>query len=156
MIVQIKLKQNAPRKMSASPLNLNYFVLITRWMSTIVRTGASPCLDIGLWKIVIYRTPYKMIDICKKIQIWKGCSGKKSFPPNICHNAMKITSRNGGKRFMKYNICLTVIGCKLVINKLSLSDWPNDLFVEMMARKSYFKLFLTFTKGILDHLQLTY
>lgn len=60
--------------------------------------------------------------------MWKGCSeGKekeeekkkkkeKACPLNMYHNATKIISRNGGKRFMKYIVSLRTIGCKPVIN----------------------------------------
>lgn len=55
---------------------------------------------------------------CEKTVLTK----KKSFPPNIYHETMKIISRNRGKRFMKYDVSLRTIGCKLAINKFSLAD----------------------------------
>lgn len=51
MKMQIGLKQNAPRKTSASSLHLNYFVLILSWMCTDVRTSSLPVSKPIWWQI---------------------------------------------------------------------------------------------------------
>lgn len=89
--VQIGLKQNAPRKMSASSLNLNYFVLILRWMCTALGTSCSAMARNAsgekLWLLKhntncqVQVTPSKM---------WKSSSDKKSLPPNIYHGTRKV------------------------------------------------------------------
>lgn len=73
----------------------------------------------------------------QKAKCGKSCSDKKKkiFLPSIYHNTMKRISRSGGKRFMKYDVRLRTIGCKLAINKFSLADGQNGLLVEIEGGK---------------------
>lgn len=100
MKMQIGLKRNAPRKMSAPSLNLNYFVLILRWMCTAVGTNALPCLEMHL-----VTNHLKHNTNCqtqgRDSRLWKSF-WQRLIPPNSNPNAVRRTSRSGGKSFMRY------------------------------------------------------
>lgn len=100
MKMQIGLKQNAPRKMSASSLNLNYFVLILRWMCTAVGTSSLPRLQIHL-----VTNHLKHNTNCQTYggdsRLWKSF-WQRLIPSKSNENAEKIMRRSRGKSFKKY------------------------------------------------------
>lgn len=123
--MQIGLRRNAPRKMSGSSLNLNYFVLILRWMCIAVGTSSPPCLRIHLVTNHL-KHKNKLPDAEETADCEKG-SDKDSFLLIAIRRHWRWWGEVEGRALWSINAGLRTRVCKLTISNCTLSDWQLGL-----------------------------